>query len=260
MKTNALKIFFTVILLIGVVIKGFGQREQVIVNLSDPSLKGYLNFSNPKGSVKITGYGGNALVITAVSRYAGEGNEKKEGTRLFSVDEKNNNVTLFRTEYSKTIDFDLKIPRNFSVKVNSLDNGTIEIISLNGDIDASNTSGDVILSSITGSAVVSTINGKIRASFLKTGSDTPMMFTSLEGSIEISIPEKTGARLKMRSQNGKLFSDFKIRTMKQQVQSGEGRLISDEGWTVGTINNGGPEYMISSYNGNIYLRKNTTSL
>jgi len=145
----------------------------------------------------------------------------------------------------------------------SRDNGTIEIININGDIEASNPAGDIILENIAGSAVVSTVSGKITASFSKTAANSPMMFTSLEGNIELYLPEKTNARVKMRSQNGKLLSDFKIKPVIQPDVTGQGmdhRVIAYEGWTLGMINNGGPEYVISSYNGNIFLKKRRNAL
>ena len=119
-----------------------------------------MNFTNNKGSIKVTGYNGDVILITGVTRFPVESASKISENEIFSADEKNNRITIFRSEPNRTIDFDLKIPRNFSMRVSSLDNGTIEIININGDIEASNPAGDIILENIAGSAVVSTVSGK----------------------------------------------------------------------------------------------------
>ncbi|HLO60404.1 MAG TPA: DUF4097 family beta strand repeat-containing protein [Bacteroidales bacterium] len=240
--------------------KGLAQRDQMIISLSDPAARGMLTFSNPKGSVKITGYSGNTLIIAATTRFNSGSDNEKTGSSLFSASEKSNTVTIYRTESNRTIDFDLKIPINFSLKVSSRDNGNVEIININGDIEASNTQGDVILKSISGSAVINSVNGSISASFLKTNAGTPMMLTSLEGSIELFLPEKTNAELKMRSQHGNIFSDFTIKPIHNTGQSAGYKMNPDVGWTSGKLNNGGPEYMISTYNGDIYLKKTGKTL
>lgn len=242
---------------------GYGQHGQMVVNLTNPSASGYLNFTNPKGSVKVTGYNGDVVIITAIARFdndiRNDGAQKIPVSKLFSADEKNNRISVYCTETNKTLDFDIKIPRNFSMRISSLDNGTIEIINIKGDVEASNPAGDIVLESISGSAVVNTVSGKIVASFSRTAVNSPMVFTSLEGNIELYLPENTNAQVKLRSQNGKLLSDFNIVPLKQTDNKAKGtdyRLIASEGWTVGMINNGGPEYMISTFNGNINLKKN----
>lgn len=261
MKTTLRYLIITIFLLKIISYQCFGQREQLVVNLTNPSVPGYFSFDNPKGSVKITGYNGEVILITAVSRFSAENEtDRFTGQAPFKItaEEKNNRIMLYCLSNNKTIDFNIKMPRQFSIKVSSFDNGKIEIINIAGDIEASNPAGDIILDQISGAAVVNSINGKISASFVQVRSDSPMMFTSLEGSIEIYLPEKVNAGVKMRSQYGELFSEFKLKpfagrnTGKRGVT---GNLITTEGWTVGMLNNGGPEYLISTFNGNIRLKK-----
>jgi DUF4097 and DUF4098 domain-containing protein YvlB len=159
---------------------------------------------------------------------------------------------------NKTVDFDIKIPRKFSLKVSSFDNGKIEIIRVSGNVEADNPFGDIILDNVAGSAVLNSVNGKIKAIFSAVDPASPMMFSSLEGNIELYIPEKVNANLKLRSENGDLFSEFTIKPLRRQTEvknNDRGNVYSLEDWTVGMLNNGGPEYFVSTYNGNIYLKK-----
>jgi hypothetical protein len=246
------------------------QSEQLVIRLSKPGQPGFLSFDNPKGSVKVTGYDGDVVLINAVLRYTGKTAPSGNGMRKIeqkafdiSADEKNNNISLICISESKTVDFDIKIPRRFSLKISSFDNGKIEIIRVAGSIEADNPNGDILLDNISGSAVLNSVNGRIRASFASVDASSPMMFTSLEGNIELTLPAKVNADIKLRSQHGEVYSDFNIKPVRRQteVQKGnQGGHYALEDWTVGLINNGGPQYFISTYNGNIYLRKSKTSL
>lgn len=242
-----------------------GQSEQLVIRLTNPGLPGYLAFDNPKGSVKITGYDGQVILINAVQRFSGNGKQENDGmhkieqkTFDLSAEEKNNQVSLVCMSNNKTVDFDIKIPRKFSLKISSFDNGKIEIIRVSGSVEADNPFGDIILDNFSGSAVLNSVNGKIRAIFSAVDPLSPMMFTSLEGNIELYFPEKVNANLKLRSENGDLFTEFTIKPIRRQTEVKKNEQVSVyslEDWTLGMLNNGGPEYFISTFNGNIYLKK-----
>lgn len=242
-----------------------GQNEQLIIRLTNPGLPGYLAFDNPKGSVKITGYDGQVILVNATQRYSPNAKQTNTGLHKIeakafdiSAEEKNNQVSLVCMSNNKTVDFDIKIPRKFSLKISSFDNGKIEITRVNGNVEADNPFGDIILDNVAGSAVLNSVNGKIKAIFSSVDPGSPMMFTSLEGNIELYLPEKVNANIKLRSENGDLFSEFNIKPIRRQTEvkkNAGGNGYSLEDWTVGMLNNGGPQYFVSTFNGNIYLKK-----
>jgi hypothetical protein len=246
------------------------QSEQLVINLSQSSIPGLLVFENPKGSIRVTGYEGDVLLATGSLRFSDT--DKPAGNAMRRIDRETldisaevngNEITLFCKTTGKTVDFDIKVPRNFSLKLKSLDNGTVEVVNINGEIEVENTNGDISLGNISGSAVLSSVYGKISASFRDVNPDSPMMFTSFEGDVIITLPESVNARLKLKSENGEIMSDFNIKPVNRQsvVTKVENTLVySLEDWVVGTINAGGPEYIIKSYNGNIILRKKTDLL
>jgi hypothetical protein len=242
-----------------------GQGEQLVIRLTNPGLPGRLAFDNPKGSVKITGYDGEIILVNAVQRFSTDNkpdnaslHKIEQKTFELSAEENNNQVSLACMSNNKTVDFDIKIPRRFSLKISSIDNGRIEIIRVSGNIVADNPFGDIILDNVSGSAVLNSVNGKIRAIFSAVDAASPMMLTSLEGNIELYLPEKVNANIKMRSDNGDLFTEFDIKPIKRQTEvrkNEQGNVYSLENWTTGALNNGGPEYFVSTFNGNIYLKK-----
>jgi hypothetical protein len=242
-----------------------GQSEQLVIRLTNPGLPGYLAFDNPKGSVKITGYDGQVILVNAVLRFSANGDQDNAGMHKIerkafdiSAEEKNNQVSLVCMSNNKTVDFNIKIPRKFSLKISSFDNGKIEIIHVTGNVEADNPFGDIILDNVSGSAVLNSVNGKIRAVFSAVDPAAPMMFSSLEGNIELYFPERVNANIKLRSENGDLFTDFIIKPIRRQTEvkkNERGNVYSLEDWTTGMLNNGGPEYYVSTFNGNIYLKK-----
>ena len=68
------------------------------------------------------------------------------------------------------------------------------------------------------------------------------------------------ANVRIKSDRGNIFSDFDIAIDKKQAQatrsnqSGMYR-VTIEDWVYGKINGGGPEVMMKSMNGSIYVRK-----
>ena len=115
------------------------------------------------------------------------------------------------------------------------------------------------LENISGSAVVNTIDGHILANFNKVTPELPMAFSSIEGKIDVTFPANVKADVKMKSDNGNIFSDFDIEIDKRKTQvnksdkSGAYK-ISLENWSNGKINGGGPEILFKTLEGNIYIR------
>jgi hypothetical protein len=242
-----------------------GQSEQLVVNLTSPAAHGLLTFENPKGAIKVTGYQGEVILVTGTLRYAESEKLQVSGMRKIgqnqieiSAEVNGNDVLIQSAIAGKTVDFDIKVPRNFSLKLKTLDNGRVEIVNVNGEIVIDNSNGDILLENVSGSAVLSTVYGNISAVFREVTSGSPMMFTSFEGDISITLPSTVNAKLKMKSEKGEILSDFDIKPAGRQpvIKNVENRQIySLENWVVGSVNSGGPEYIISSYTGNIILKK-----
>jgi DUF4097 and DUF4098 domain-containing protein YvlB len=90
-----------------------------------------------------------------------------------------------------------------------------------------------------------------------------MSFSSLNGDIDVTLPGDVKARVKLKSDNGEIYSDFEVKldaSARQPVvedhRSEQGRYkIRFDRATYGTINGGGPEVQLTTFNGNIYIRK-----
>lgn len=177
-----------------------------------------------------------------------------------SAEEKNNTVNIDANTTRQTVDLTIKVPQRFSLKISTINNGTIEVENVNGNLEATNVNGYIHLTNIAGSAVANTVNGNLIATFKSIDSGTPMAFSTLNGNVDVTFPASVKANSKLKSDRGDIYSDFDIDVDKNQSkvsrtsQSGMYQVKIDD-WVYGKINGGGPEVMMKNMNGNIYIRK-----
>ena len=265
--------FYTALLVFLFPVIAFAQEnssEQIIVELSKPGQPGSLTIEHIKGSIKVTGYDGEAVIVNAAHRKfknTDSPNRSAEGMKRIpinniqlSANEKNNNVTVSAFSPDKTIDLDINVPKDFSLKMQLYYNGNIDIYNLSGEFELSNLNGHINLENVSGAAVLNTTDGNINVNFNDISPDMPMAFTTIYGKIDVTFPSTANISLKMKSDKGEIFSDFDMKLEKRKprvdksAKTGESRYILEE-WTYGKINKGGTEALFKSYDSNIYIRK-----
>lgn len=251
-------------------------KEQLIVPLSEPGKPGSLHVGLINGSIHVIGYSGKDVVIdivTSQKRGRRDDNDdrpdrtangmKRIGTNSpldVSAEERNNTVNVNANTARQTVDLTIKVPQRFSLKISTINNGTIEVENVSGTLEATNVNGYIHLTNISGSAVANTVNGNLIATFKSIDSGTPMAFSTLNGNVDVTFPASVKANSKLKSDRGDIYSDFDIDVDKNQPkatrtsQSGMYQ-VKIEDWVYGKINGGGPEVMMKNMNGNIYIRK-----
>ncbi|HEX4808473.1 MAG TPA: hypothetical protein VH325_06065, partial [Bryobacteraceae bacterium] len=88
-------------------------------------------------------------------------------------------------------------------------------------------------------------------------------FSTLNGDIDVTLPENLKANVRMKTDNGEIYSDFdvKLDSGAQPVPAESGRRqdgtyhLRFDRALHGTINGGGPEFQFTSFNGQIYIHK-----
>jgi DUF4097 and DUF4098 domain-containing protein YvlB len=258
-------------LVMGGITAGLAQSDdtKLVIALSQPGKPGLLKVNLLNGSIKVTGYNGKDVVLT----YSGRENrklasqEESGGLRRLSgnsigleAQEESNTVTIKTSSLIKTVDLEIKVPHDFSVKLKTLNDGQIVVQDVNGEIDVDNLNGGINLENVSGSASASTLNGNIIASFRKVTPNMPMAFSNLNGKIDVTLPPTAKFNAKLKSDNGDVFTDFDLAMEKdgkpvQKVKEGQGQKIYLDRWMSGKINGGGPEMLFKNFNGNIYIRK-----
>lgn len=250
---------------------GWAQaQDQVAVPLSNPGEPGKLELGVVRGTITVTGYDGEEVIIKYSGAKSDDGDQKvtKDGLKRisnnsvgFEATEDDNVVEIDGVFPMQSISFEISVPRNFSLDLSSVNGGPITVENVNGEMEISNVNGGIMLTNVSGSAVVNTVNGEIKASFNSVAADQPMAFSNLNGNIDVTFPANTKVTTKMKSEWGEVYTDFDMdinrnETGNVNTESRSGSYkISVNNWIYGKINGGGPEYLFKSMRGNIYIRK-----
>ncbi|MCF2517358.1 DUF4097 family beta strand repeat-containing protein [Dyadobacter sp. CY351] len=249
-----------------------GTKEQLVVPLTDPAKPGSLQVNLINGTIKVTGYSGNQVIIDAVVKSSEKPDKPKDeaaggmkritrnGGLELTATEEHNVVKLTTRMVNTTMLLEIKVPQKFGLKVGTVNNGDIVIENVSGEMEIQNVNGDITLTNIAGSAVANTINGTLKANFKTIDNTSPMAFSTLNGNVDVTIPATAKFDVKLKSDRGEIFSDFDVdvdKSAPQPTRSGKDGMykVSIDDWVKGKINGGGSEIMMKNMNGNIYVRK-----
>jgi DUF4097 and DUF4098 domain-containing protein YvlB len=112
------------------------------------------------------------------------------------------------------------------------------------------------MSGIAGSGLASTVNGAVSVRFKK-NPDSRCGFQTVNGSIEIEVPDDFSADLKLKTFNGNVLSDFDVTGLPRHASAPEkiGRRTlyrGDEFFSV-RAGHGGPDMVFETLNGDIRI-------
>lgn len=244
------------------------QNEKITVELSQPGKPYTVELSLVHGSINVVKNSGKELIIEAGSGKTAQAPVSKDGMRKISsgggfditVKEAGNKVQINAGIPLNTLNITLHVPDNGNFKLRTVNNGDIKVEQVSGEFELSNVNGGIILNQVAGSAVANTTNGGITATFSRVNPDTPMAFSTLNGKIDMSFPPAFKANIKAKTDRGDIYSDFEIGFLKDEPkvvrtnEKGYSR-IEATSWVTGTLNGGGPEVMMKTVNGSIFIRK-----
>lgn len=252
--------------------------ESYTIPLSNPGEDGKLITHIIDGNITVTGYDGNEVIVTAIGatkdnkwnnwKTERKGNNNRDGMRKivdnsleFTVEEIDNTVKIKYRPGKWVIDFEVQVPRKFSVDLKTVNKGNILVENVDGTHEVSNTNGKITMNDIGGSVIADALNKDITVTFTTIHQDTNMMFTSLNGDIDIKFPNSLKANVMARSDNGDVYSDFEMETSKSQknvktsTRNGVYRVSRGKGVS-GSINGGGADMTFKTLNGDIMIRSN----
>ncbi|MGD1008799.1 MAG: DUF4097 family beta strand repeat-containing protein [Candidatus Aminicenantales bacterium] len=179
-----------------------------------------------------------------------------------TVEENNNTVTVSTESMMNAVDLTIQVPYSSSVSLGSSMGGKIVVENVSGEIEINSTNGSVTLRNVSGNAVVHTMNGDIEAVLSKVSADKPLSFSNMNGDIDVTLPADIKANVKMKSQMGNIYSDFDV-TLKptskkvessEEAEKGKYRISFDRA-IYGIINGGGQEITLTTFRGDIFIRK-----
>jgi hypothetical protein len=262
-----LKFILAIIFLFSLdIVKGQTSGE-IIIPLSNPGNRSSIDVDIRKGSITVKGTARKDVKIVYKARAKKDSKkEEKDGLKRISsgavdlqASERNNRVSISSESWNSGIDLTIEIPVNADLKVETYNSGDISVENVVGEVVAENYNGKITLLNISGSAVASTYNGAITVTLNKVTADTPMSFTTYNGTVDITFPEGTKGNLKVKSVRGDIYSGFDMQVIesapvqKKNESNGVYKVYLDD-WTRATINGGGPDITMKNNNGDIYIR------
>jgi hypothetical protein len=247
-------------------------QDKLTVPLSNPSQPATIKVNLISGSITITGGATGQVAVET----GGRGRKDKAlkdapagmhridtGRDGLDVEEDHNVVTIGAGRNGMGASVTIQAPTNSSLQLKTVNGGHIDVTGVNGEIEVENINGPISLKNVSGSVVAHSLNGGITASLDKVTADKPMSFTSLNGKIDVTLPGDTKARLRLKTDNGSVYSDFDVKmepdaakpvVEDSRSQNGKYRIRMDRS-VYGSINGGGPEYRFETMNGSILIHK-----
>ena len=223
-----------------------------------------VNVSALHGSITVRAYGGKEVIVETSGARRGErsapaGMRRIDMPRGLEVSEDDNaiNVRLQPPAFGSLV---ISVPVDTSLKLRA-NLGPITVEGVHGEVEVHSLNGAVTLTGISGTVVADSRNSAINVTMDRVDPAKPMSFSSLNGSLDVTLPATTKANLKMHTDRGAIYSDFEIKmtgpgasTQKGDAKNGAFRLGFDR-TMYGTINGGGAEIGFRTLNGKINIRK-----
>lgn len=193
------------------------------------------------GRITVLGHAGSEAIIRT------EGGNR-DSARL-SVTEQNNVVTVGGAGMTRSANLVIQVPRETSLQLRCTNCGELRVENVHGDIDVHSVNGGIRLVHVGGSILAYTLNQGITAVIDRLDPGKSNSFSSMNGTIDCTFPPDLKANVKLRTENGRIHTDFDLRL------GGPAAPIRTDRGINGTIGGGGPDLQFKAFNGSIYLRR-----
>jgi DUF4097 and DUF4098 domain-containing protein YvlB len=196
----------------------------------DPSRQITVRADVLNGSLTVSGYEGNEVEATSSAQISGDLND--------------NSVRIHGPLNGS---LHVRVPSKASLRLGCGSNCSLRIDHVSGELELNNMNGGITVSNAVGAVVASSVNGTIEVTFDRIATDRPTSLSSVNGSISVFLPADVKTTVQMKTQNGRIESEFEMRLAAGTY--GRGQI------TTASINNGGPTLTLRTVNGNIHIRK-----
>jgi DUF4097 and DUF4098 domain-containing protein YvlB len=241
--------------------------EKVVVPARNSTRPRKLDVSIMHGSVTVKAYSGKEVIIETRNSERGRSSPQTvDGMRRIDLPirglivEEEDNVITVRQRMPSSGELTISVPADTSLKLQTM-SGDLYAEGVNGEIDLNSHNGRVKLTNVSGSVLAHSLNGPITVTMDKVDPVKPLSFSTLNGTIDVTLPADFKANVKLNTNHGEIWSDFDFKlgggggiTQQNNTPDGKFRVTVDRNIT-GTINGGGTEATFHTFNGKIYIRK-----
>jgi hypothetical protein len=209
---------------------------------------GSVNIRNVSGNVIVTGYDGDAIMVSAFK-------EGRDRDQVEVEDQSNENRLYLEARYPRecncnaSIRLELRVPRaiNYNFDQISTASGNIEINSVRGQMRVSTASGDVEVRNVSGEVSARSASGDVDVEITSLEGTGNMKFASASGDVNVRLPASLDADVKLSTISGSVKTDFPIEV--RHPRYGPGSNAS------GRLGGGSRTLHISSASGDVSLMK-----
>lgn len=238
--------------------------DRIVVPARNSSRPRVVTCSLINGSITVKTYSGAEVIVESgrprAPRTAPNG-MKRIGPvdRGLEVTEEDNQISVHKTPGGSD-DLIITVPVETSLRLRNL-SGSITADGVHGEVDVHSLSGRVTLTNISGTVTADSQNAPIKVTMDRVDGGKPLAFSTLNGALDLTFPADFKANLTVRTNHGAVYSDFDVtlggtRTITEKNSSPDGRFrIRLDNTIRGTINGGGIDLNIHSFNGPVYIRK-----
>lgn len=241
---------------------------RVVVPAGNGSRPRTVDIATTNGSITVKTHDGRDIIVESGSRHSDREMRAPEGMhridipdRGLEVQQQNDTVTVRDHSPGGSSGITVTVPVETSLHLRST-NGSVNVDGVHGEIDTETNNGSMHLVGVSGSVLANTHNSKITVTMDRVDPSKPSAFSTLNGSIDVTLPPDLKAHLKMTTDNGSIYSDFDVAVsggganmQPNGTPDGEYKLKFDR--TIqGTINGGGgADLTFRTANGSIVIRK-----
>ena len=244
------------------------SNGQIVVPARNNSRPRVVDASSSNGSITVKVYEGKDILIESGS---GRSSRRDMGTpagmhridlptRGVDVEEQDNTITVRDRSSGGGEGMTITVPVDTSLHLRS-HNGSIHVDGVHGEIDAETHNSGIRIMNVSGSVLANTHNSSIVVTMDRVDPAKPSAFSTLNGSIDVTLPSDIKASVKLTTDNGSINSDFDVAlgaaraaTTPNNTSDGRYRIRFDRTVSA-TINGGGADLTFRSANGSIIIRK-----
>lgn len=141
-----------------------------------------------------------------------------------------------------SVDYALHMPASIALDIVNV-SGNVSVHGIHNDVTVHGVSGDIDATAIAGGLDAATTSGAVHASLASLPSGQTVRLGTVSGSVDLTIPKNTPARIDAGSVSGDFSSNFHLPAGEKTVGSK----------VLGDINGGGEEIKLSTVSGDIRL-------
>jgi DUF4097 and DUF4098 domain-containing protein YvlB len=208
---------------------------------------GQIRIGNVSGDVRVTGYDGDAIIVT--------GTKKGRDRDMVEVEDRSgtSNVDV-GVRYPKhcncdaSVRFEVQVPRSVSYDFDRISSvsGDVEVTGVTGRLHASAVSGDVHIKDVSGSVSASAVSGDVKVEINRLEGSDDMKFSTVSGDVSVLLPGSLDADLDISSFSGSIKTDFPVEVRSERFGS--------RNWARAKLGDGSRRLKMSSVSGDLSLR------